>query len=215
MFTATPRQYRAILDEPSLSSTDLSSLRLAVIATADPVGELGRELSTALGCPVIVRFSSTEAPLATGTRIGDTAATIATTLGRTNAGVELRLVDELGTDLTGRGTRLCWPSLPSQPRHDAWILGRSATHRRMLIDEDGWLHTNALGWIGSDCNLRADRANNARRTSVAATTFIPKRSSAALAHIASWRHSESSGCRSEIASARSVCSSQFRRRARH
>lgn len=148
-----PTQYRLMFDHPDFATTDTSSLRIAGTGAARVPPELVLEMRDKLHCPVVVRYTSTEASLSTGTRLVDSDQTIATTVGRTNGGVELRLVDELNTDLTGRGPdfvgTVCLRSRAMMRGY--WNdLARTAE----VIDDEGWLHTGDLGWIGADGNLR-------------------------------------------------------------
>lgn len=148
-----PTQYRMLLDHPSLDAVDVSSLRLAGIGAARVPPDLVTEIRERLGCPVVVRYASTESCLATGTRLDDDVDVICSTVGRPNGGVELRLVDddagpveELGPDHVGT---VCL-------RSRAMMRGYWQDPERTAeaIDAEGWLHTGDLGWLGDDGNLR-------------------------------------------------------------
>jgi acyl-CoA synthetase (AMP-forming)/AMP-acid ligase II len=148
-----PTQYRMLLDHPDLPAAGLTALRLAGIGAARIPPELVVEMRERLGCPVVVRYASTEACLATGTRLDDDLDTICSTVGRPNGGVELKLVDDDGAEVAGRG-----------PEHVGTVCLRSRAvmrgywrdpeHTAQAIDADGWLHTGDLGWVGDDGNLR-------------------------------------------------------------
>ena len=148
-----PTQYRMMLDHPDLATTDLSSLRIAGIGAARIPPELVREMRAKLGCPVVVRYASTESCLATGTRVKDTDDIICNTVGRPNGGVELMLVDEFGTETQGRGPDFIGTVCL---RSRAMMRGYWHDDARTAeaIDRDGWLHTGDLGWMGADGNLR-------------------------------------------------------------
>jgi acyl-CoA synthetase (AMP-forming)/AMP-acid ligase II len=145
-----PTQYRMMLDEPTLAGCDTSSLRIAATGAARVPPELVTEIGDRLGCPVVVRYASTESSLATGTRVGDPITVVSSTVGRPNGGVELRIVDGTGTEvpvgdvgtieLRGRAMMRGYWNDPAQ----------TAT----AIDGDGWLRTGDLGWVGDDGNLR-------------------------------------------------------------
>jgi acyl-CoA synthetase (AMP-forming)/AMP-acid ligase II len=103
-----------------------------------------------LRCPVITRYTSTEAGVTTSTIVGDTDDVIATTVGKPAPDVELRIVAPAA----------------DVPSHDAVgeIICRSPAMMReywqdpestaAAIDADGWLHTGDLGVVGDDGNLR-------------------------------------------------------------
>ncbi len=148
-----PTQYRMMFDHPDFATTDVSSLRTAGIEAARIPPELVAEIRYKLNCPVVVRYASTESPLATGTRLDDSADVICNTVGRPNGGVELMLVDELGTPMTGRGPdyigTVCLRSRAMMRGY--W---NDPPRTRDAIDNDGWLHTGDLAWFGRDGNLR-------------------------------------------------------------
>ncbi len=91
-----PTQWALVLDRPELEAADLSSLRVVGTGGARVPEELVAALRDRLGVPVVVRYTSTEASLGTGTRPDDADAVVATTVGRPVAGVELRVVDDDG-----------------------------------------------------------------------------------------------------------------------
>jgi acyl-CoA synthetase (AMP-forming)/AMP-acid ligase II len=145
-----PTQYRMMLDDPKLGSCDTSSLRIAATGAARVPPELVAEIGERLGCPVVVRYASTEACLATGTRLGDPVDVICTTVGRPNGGVELRVVGEDG--------RTAPPGAVGTVhlRSRAMMRGywNDPAQTAAAIDGDGWLRTGDLGWVGDDGNLR-------------------------------------------------------------
>ncbi len=145
-----PTQYRLLLDDPDFASTDTSRLRLAGIGASRIPPELVREMLDRLGCPVVVRYSSTEASLATGTRLDDSIEVLCSTVGRPNGGVELQVIDEVGTPLAaGTVGTVCLRSRASMRGY--W---NEPSQTAATIDADDWLHTGDLGWIGEDGNLR-------------------------------------------------------------
>src|SRR5439155_26595652 len=83
-----PTQWSLMLDHPDLESTDVSSLRVCAVGGATVAPELVRRMRHALGCPVVVRYTSTEASVTTGTWIGDDDETVARTVGPAVEGVE-------------------------------------------------------------------------------------------------------------------------------
>jgi acyl-CoA synthetase (AMP-forming)/AMP-acid ligase II len=151
MATGVPTQWSIVLDHPDLVRTDLSTLRVAAIGGASIPPELVRRMREQLGCPVISRYTSTEAGVTTSTLATDSDDVVATTVGRPTPAVELRIVDaERGEELPRGevGEVRC--------RSDAMMRGywRDPDQTAAVIDADGWLHTGDLGFVGADGNLR-------------------------------------------------------------
>jgi len=145
-----PTQYRMMFDAPEFDDTDVTSLRLAGIGAARIPPELVVEMRSKLGCPIVVRYASTESCLATGTRLDDSVETICTTVGRPNGSVELKVVDDDGTTVaTGDTGTVCLRSRAIMRGY--W---HDPLRTSEAIDDDGWLHTGDLGWLGDDGNLR-------------------------------------------------------------
>jgi acyl-CoA synthetase (AMP-forming)/AMP-acid ligase II len=139
-----------MLDHPDLATTDTSHLRIAGTGAARVPPELVLEIREKFGCGVVVRYASTETCLATGTRVDDDITTISTTVGRPNGDVELKIVDADGEPaVPGAVGTVCI-------RGRAMFRGYWGEPERTaeVIDEDGWLHTGDLGWVGQDGNLR-------------------------------------------------------------
>jgi len=145
-----PTQWRLMLDDPSFERTDLSSLRLASTGAARVPAELVREMRQRLGCPVVVRYASTEASLITGTRLGDPDEVVAGTVGRPSDGVELRLLGEDGAPVAEGDVGLV------QCRSGAAMRGywRDPERTAEVLDPDGWVSTGDLGWRDDGGNLR-------------------------------------------------------------
>ena len=155
MATGVPTQWTRVLEHPDVATTDFSRLRVAGIGAAAIPPELVRRMREILGCPVITRYTSTEAGVTTSTLTTDSPEVIANTVGRPTAEVELRIVDETGADVRA----------PDDEDGDVGeVLCRSAAMMRgywrdpeltaTVIDGDGWLHTGDLGFVGADGNLR-------------------------------------------------------------
>ncbi len=145
-----PTQYRMLLDHPQLDRIDRSSLRIVGTGAARVQPEMIAEMAASFGCPVVHRYASTESCLATGTRLDDPPEIVATTVGRPNGGVELKIVADDGSDVAaGETGTVCL-------RSRAMMRGYWNDPERTAeaIDADGWLHTGDLGWIGADGNLR-------------------------------------------------------------
>ena len=99
MATGVPTQWSLVLAHPDVERTDFSNLRVAAIGGAAIAPELVRQMRKVLGCPVITRYTSTEAGVTTSTLAGDDDDTIANTVGRPAPEVELRIAGERGVAL--------------------------------------------------------------------------------------------------------------------
>ena len=151
MATGVPTQWNLVLDHPDVARTDFSELRVAGVGAAAIPPELIRRMRAVLGCPVITRYTSTEAGVCTSTLIGDSDDVVANTVGRPAPDVELRIIDPAtgaarAPDETGEVT--C--------RSPAMMSGywRDPELTATVIDSNGFLHTGDLGVIGDDGNLR-------------------------------------------------------------
>jgi acyl-CoA synthetase (AMP-forming)/AMP-acid ligase II len=138
-----PTLYQTILNRPGRADHDLSSLRLSVTGAAPTPVELILRMRKELTFETIITgYGLTEScGIATMCRYDDDPETIATTSGRAIPGVEVRVVDEHGTEVP-RG----------EPGAVA-IRGYNVMHGYLdepdetaaTIDEDGWLHTGDVG----------------------------------------------------------------------
>ena len=150
-----PTQWALVLAHPDFETADLSSLRVAGTGASRVPPELVRAMRERLGCPVVVRYTSTETSLGTGTRPGDPDEVVATTVGAPVAGVELELVDGEGQVVTKGEVGTVRMRSAAQMRgyvsHGACIDGQATD---AVKDSDGWITTGDLGWMGSDGNLR-------------------------------------------------------------
>ncbi len=153
MATGVPTQWTLVLAQPDLATTDVSTLRLAGIGGAAVDPALVRAVREALRCPVMHRYTSTEAGLATGTRLGDPDEVVAQTVGVASPVVTLRLVDPAsGADVTGSPGTVGEIRL----RSPAMFCGywRDPELSAAALDDDGFLRTGDLGTMRSGGNLR-------------------------------------------------------------
>lgn len=145
-----PTQYRMMFDAPEFATSNMSSLRIAGIGAARIPPELVTEMRDKLGCPVVVRYASTESCLATGTRLDDPVETICGTVGRPNGGVEMRVVDD--HDLVVETGTVGNVQLRSRAAMRGYWNDEEQT--ASAITHDGWVRTGDLGEIRADGNLR-------------------------------------------------------------
>jgi HIP---CoA ligase len=149
MLPGPPTVFQSILNHPDFASFDLSSLRLAVTGAAVvPVSIIRRMRDELRFENVVTGYGLTET---TGTvsmcRHDDPPEVIAETVGRPLPGVEVRVVDDDGTDapigeLLVRGFNVM----------KGYFNNPEATAE--AIDAEGWLKTGDVGLIDDRGNLR-------------------------------------------------------------
>jgi len=164
-----PTQWALVLARPELAGADLSSLRIAGTGASRVPAELVAALREALGVPVAVRYTSTEASLGTGTVPGDPDEAVATSVGRPVPGVSLEIADDDGAPVApgevGRVRlrsaavmRGYWGGPPTGPGADGVAYDRAAT--AAVLPGDGWLTTGDFGFLDDDGRLHlVGRAN--------------------------------------------------------
>ena len=164
-----PTQWALVLDHPGLDGADVTSLRIAGTGASRVPSELVAAMRERLGVPVVVRYTSTEASLGTGTVPGDPDEVVATTVGRPVPGVTMAIVDDSGRTVpvgeVGR-VRLAsaavmrgyWGGPLSGPGAGGVAFDREAT--RAVLGDDGWLTTGDFGFADPDgCLHLVGRAN--------------------------------------------------------
>ncbi|MHB8438006.1 MAG: class I adenylate-forming enzyme family protein [Acidimicrobiales bacterium] len=154
-----PTQWALVLDRPELAPSDELSLRIAGTGAARVPPDLVRAMRTRLGCPVVVRYTSTETSLGTGTAPGDDVEIVAASVGRPVPGVELAVVRDDGTPApVGEVGRVRLRSgaamrgYVARAGHGVLTVDDEATAD--VLDGDGWVTTGDLGALGDDGNLR-------------------------------------------------------------
>lgn len=153
---SVPTQWSKLLAHPGLPNADLSHLRVGITATAPATPELIEQVSRAIGVPLISRYSMTECPSMTGTRVGDSAEVQYRTVGRPQAGVELKFVDDDRNEVPrGEVGRIA-------VRSKAVMVGywKDPVRTAEALTEDGWLITGDFGRLDDNGNVvLAGRAN--------------------------------------------------------
>jgi acyl-CoA synthetase (AMP-forming)/AMP-acid ligase II len=153
-----PTQWEKLIRLDRLDQADLSSLRLISTGASRVPAELVRALNTRLRCPVVVRYASTEVPLAFGTRLDDPVEVAASTVGRPLGGAEVQIRGADGGALPDGETGRVF--LRTRARMRGYWHAPQETAR--TIAPDGWLATSDLGRLDEDGNLtivgRADDA---------------------------------------------------------
>lgn len=156
-----PAQWQMMLAHPDLATTDTSSLRIVSSGAARIPPEMIDAMREVFGVPVVVRYTSTEACVSTGTALGDPDEVVCNTVGTPGEGVEMelrldegrgRVVERLadGTGDTEVGT-VCLRSRAMMRGY--W---REPELTADAIDADGWLLTGDLGHLDARGDLRLD-----------------------------------------------------------
>jgi acyl-CoA synthetase (AMP-forming)/AMP-acid ligase II len=153
-----PTQWEKLVALDRLPDADLSHLRLVSTGASRVPPTLVRALRERLRCPVVVRYASTEVPLAFGTGIDDSAETVTTTVGRPLGDAEIQIRDAEGHPLPSGEIGQVF--LRSSARMRGYWRQPELTAR--TISQDGWLAGNDLGRLDPAGNLvivgRADDA---------------------------------------------------------
>jgi acyl-CoA synthetase (AMP-forming)/AMP-acid ligase II len=165
-----PTQWALVLANRDLESADVSSLRIAGTGASRVPPELVAAMREHLGVPVVVRYTSTEASLGTGTVPGDSDEVVATSVGRPVPGVELAIVDDDTGQPVADGEigrvrlrsaavmRGYWGGPPVAPGAQGVVYDAETT--RSVLADDGWLTTGDFGFVGDNgCLHLVGRAN--------------------------------------------------------
>jgi fatty-acyl-CoA synthase len=138
-----PTMLTALLAHPGRAQRDLSCLRYALSGGATVPPELVRRVEAAFGVPFVITFAQTESSCSiTVTRVTDTAADRAETLGRPLPQTEVKIIDVATGETVPCGTvgEICTRGYLVM----AGYLGDPEA-TGAAIDPDGWLHTGDLG----------------------------------------------------------------------
>ena len=158
-----PTQWALMLASGALGQADLSSLRVAGTGAARMTASMVAEVRERFGVPVVVRYTSTESSLGTGTTLSSTDEEVATTVGRPVAGVELAIVDDEGDPVpegsVGRvllrsaaAMRGYWGRGPGRGRALTELVDETAS--AVVLGPDGWLTTGDFGRLTPEGNLQ-------------------------------------------------------------
>ena len=164
-----PTQWALMLASDELDRADLSALRVVSTGAARPSATMIAEMRRRFGVPVVVRYTSTESSLGTGTSLTSTDDEVAITVGRPVPGVELAVVDDDGAPVAAGSIgrvmlrseavmRGYWGRGPGRGRPVADLIDAEAT--AAVLAADGWLTTGDFGLLTPDGNLQlAGRAH--------------------------------------------------------
>jgi fatty-acyl-CoA synthase len=148
-----PSMFIALLDDPALRATDVSTLRTGIMAGAPCPIETMRRVVTELHMPeVTIAYGMTEtSPVSFQSSIDDPLERRVTTVGRVQPHVEVKIVDEQGRIVPiGRPGELCTRGYLVMRGY--W---EEPQRTREAIDEAGWMHSGDLATLDSEgyCNI--------------------------------------------------------------
>ncbi len=158
-----PTQWALMLASDELARADLSTLRVAATGAARMTASMVAEVRRRFGVPVVVRYTSTESSLGTGTTLTSSDEEVATTVGRPVLGVELAIVDDGGTAVPAGSVgrvllrspavmRGYWGRGPGRGRRVDELVDAAAT--ATVLAPDGWLTTGDFGRLTPEGNLQ-------------------------------------------------------------
>jgi acyl-CoA synthetase (AMP-forming)/AMP-acid ligase II len=158
-----PTQWALMLSCDEMAEVDLGALRVAGTGAARVPASLVADIRQRLGVPVVVRYTSTESSLGTGTTLISSDEEVASTVGRPVPGVELAIVDDEGAAVppgsVGRvllrsaaAMRGYWGRGPGRGRRADELLDARAT--AAVLSPDGWLTTGDFGRLTPEGNLQ-------------------------------------------------------------
>jgi acyl-CoA synthetase (AMP-forming)/AMP-acid ligase II len=157
-----PTQWSLMLGRPELDRRSAHALRVAGTGAARVSAELVAAMRERLGVPVVVRYTSTESSLGTGTTLESGDDEVATTVGRPVPGVEIRIVDDQGSTVpagtvgrvqlrSGAAMRGYWGAGPGRGRTTAELLDAAST--AAVRSPDGWVTMGDFGSLTAAGNL--------------------------------------------------------------
>jgi acyl-CoA synthetase (AMP-forming)/AMP-acid ligase II len=158
-----PTQWALMLASEELTRADLGALRVAGTGGARMTASMVAEVRRRFGAPVIVRYTSTESSLGTGTTLTSSDEEVATTVGHPVSGVELAIVDDDGQPVPAGSVgrvllrsaavmRGYWGRGPGRGRSVAELVDATAT--ATVLAPDGWLTTGDFGRLTPQGNLQ-------------------------------------------------------------
>lgn len=138
-----PTMFVAMLDEPSFSGRNLTSLRSGIMAGSPCPIEVMRKVIDVMGCKdITIAYGQTEtSPVVTQSRVGDPIELRVETVGQALPGVELKVVDAYGRAVAdGEQGEIC---ARGHGTMRGYYHNPEATEQ--AIDADGFVHTGDLG----------------------------------------------------------------------
>jgi acyl-CoA synthetase (AMP-forming)/AMP-acid ligase II len=144
-----PAQWEKLIALKDLAGADLSRLRLTSTGAGRVPPSLVHAMRERLGCPVVVRYASTEVPLCFGTDLDDPAGLVSSTVGRPLGDVEAEIRAPDGSRLApGETGRVFLRSRGSMRGY--W---REPALTAETMGPDGWIASSDLGSLDGGGNL--------------------------------------------------------------
>ncbi|GAA3007740.1 class I adenylate-forming enzyme family protein [Microbacterium aurantiacum] len=143
-----PTQWEKML-EHGAGAHPYPDLRIGTAATAPASPALVDSVRTRLGVPLVVRYAMTESPSITGTKPDEPAYIQFHTVGRPQAGMQLRIVD-------GHGAVVPTGEVGDIETRGACVMRgywRDDAATAQSLTEDGWLRTGDLGYLSPKGHL--------------------------------------------------------------
>ena len=145
-----PASIIAMLNEPGLARTDLSSLRVVITGGASCPIETIREFRQRMRGHLIELYGMLETGFHTYTRLTDNPEAVTGTVGRPSSGLGLRLIDGEGRDVAPGAEGEIAATGPSV--HLGYY--KNPVANAELFTADGWFRTGDLGQLDPTGNLR-------------------------------------------------------------
>jgi len=144
-----PTQWEKLITLDALEAADLSRLRLVSTGASRVPPSLVSAMRERLGCPVVVRYASTELPLAFGTGLHDPDEIVSSTVGRALGDVEAQIRADDGRVLPSGGAgRIFLRSRGSMRGY--W---KDPARTAETLAPDGWITTSDEGSLDRAGNL--------------------------------------------------------------
>ena len=144
-----PTQVALMLRHARFAATDRSSVRLVALGGGPSTASLVRGARTGFGCPVVTRYTCTEAGVGTGTGLDDPLEDAEQTVGRARPGVDVSIRTDDGDPLpVGEIGQVCL-------RSDAVMSGywRDPEATAAAMTADGAVRTGDLGFLDEQGRL--------------------------------------------------------------
>lgn len=138
-----PTQVALMLGHGRFATTDVSSVGLVALGGGPSTPSLVRRARAGFGCPVVVRYTCTEAGVGVGTAPDDPDEDAEQTVGRARPGISVSVRDEQGVELpTGEVGEVCLASAATMSGY--W---HDPEGTKAALTADGAVRTGDLGYL--------------------------------------------------------------------